>query len=46
MEAVNLPDTELKAMAIRLLKKLRGIINKLSENLNRDSKHKKEHKNH
>ena len=42
MEVSNLPETEFKTLVIRMPKKLRGRIDKLSENFNRDSKHKKD----
>ena len=46
MEANNLPETEFKIMVIRMLSKLRERMNEHNENLNRDSKHKKGHRNH
>lgn len=37
METSNLPHTEFKTMAIRMLNKLRGRIDELSENLHRET---------
>ena len=36
MEANHLPDTNLKTMAIRMLKELRGRMDELSESINKD----------
>ena len=45
METSNLPDAELKTLVIRLLKELRGRIDELSENFNKEIKTKMEMKN-
>ena len=45
MEASNLPETEFKTMVIKMLKELRGRKGGLNENLNRNGKHKKGHRN-
>ena len=47
METSNLPETEFKIMVIRMFNELRGRMDKLNENLNRENnKHKKGHRNH
>ena len=38
MEATKMPDAECKTMVIMMLKDLRGGMDKLSENLNKDTK--------
>ena len=46
MRASNLSDLEFRAIVIRMLKELRGRMNEISNNLNRDNKHEKGHRDH
>ena len=46
IEARNLPDTEFKTLVTRMLKELRGRIDKLSENFNKEIVRMKGHRHH
>ena len=39
METSNLPDTELKALVIKMFSELRGRVDELSETFNQEIKH-------